>query len=62
MVEIGNKWPLMVVPLPRENALRKEATAHLPSQDQRDSVISDKRIESESDTFLEKGTLIDLYI
>ncbi len=52
----------MVVPLPRENALQKEATAQLPSKDQRGSVMRDNRIAREPDTLWEKGTLIDLYI
>ena len=61
-IEIGNNWPLMVMAVPKEKALQKESTAHLATQDPRDSVILDHRIERESNTFYEKGTFIDFYI
>ena len=60
-MEIDNHWPLMVVPSPRESALQKKSSAHLPSLNPKDSVIPGNGIQLESDTSWEKGMFVDLY-
>ena len=61
-IEIANKWPLMMVPVPQETALQKELAADLPSQNPQDPIILNNRVGPESDTFWEKGAFIDIYI
>ena len=61
-IENGNNWPLTVMALPKDKALRRESTAYLATEDPRDAIIPHHRIGRESDTFYEKGTLIDFYI
>ena len=61
-IEIGTNWPLMAIPPSKQNALQKESYTNVPSNNPSDSVILNKVIELESNTFWEKGTFIDLYI
>jgi hypothetical protein len=61
-IEILNSWPLMASPIPGEKSVQEKSAANPPLQHPEDSVIHVNRIESESTTFWEKGTFIDLYI
>jgi hypothetical protein len=62
-IEIAhNSWPLIAIPTPGEKAVQEKSAANPPSPHPGDSTIHVTRIESESTTFWEKGTFIDLYI
>ncbi len=61
-VDIINNWPLMVIPSAGDNALQKEASPHFLSQNRQKPIIMDIETERNSDTFREKGALIDIYI
>lgn len=61
-VDIINNWPLMVIPPVGDNALQKEASPHFLSQNRQKPIIMDIKTERNSDTFQEKGVLIDIYI
>jgi len=61
-VDIINNWPLIVIPPTGDNALQKEASPHFLSQNRQKPIIMDIKTERNSDTFREKGALIDIYI
>jgi hypothetical protein len=61
-VDIINNWPLMVIPLADDNALQKQTSPHFLSQHRQKPIIMDIKTERNSDTFREKGALIDIYI
>ena len=59
--EIRDYLPLMVIPPSQGNSLQKKLNAHVPIRRLQDSVFPGNRIEPESDSLWEKGTLIDIY-
>ncbi|MEA1949365.1 MAG: hypothetical protein U9N83_18945 [Thermodesulfobacteriota bacterium] len=61
-VDIVNNWPLIVIPPLNDNALQKEDSPHFLSQNRQKPIIMDIKTEHNSDTFREKGALIDIYI
>ena len=61
-IEIAHTWPLTAIPTPGEKAVQEKSAANPPSQYVMGSTIHVTRIESESTTFWEKGTFIDLYM
>ncbi len=61
-LEISNSWPLIPIKPARECTLQEKPAPKPPSQASPDTTIHVKRIESESNTFWEKGTFIDIYI
>jgi hypothetical protein len=61
-VDIINNWPLMVIPPNSGNVLQKEASPHFLSQNRQTPTIMDIKTERNSETFREKGALIDIYI
>jgi len=60
-VDIINNWPLMVIPLIGDKALQKEASPHFLPQNSHKPIIMVTKTERGSDTFREKGALIDIY-
>ncbi len=61
-IEISNNWPVMTIISPKGNALQKDSTAYLPSQNPEDTVILVNSKEPESNAFWEKGTFLDIYV
>ena len=60
--EIGNNLPLMLVPVPKENALQKRPDADIISPEMEISVVPNRGTGSDSEPYCEKGTFIDIYI
>ena len=61
-IEIGNNWAIIPLSPAKENVLQEKLAARPPSQDSQDPVMRAERIESETTTFWEKGTFVDLYV
>lgn len=62
MTEIGNKWPLTKVTIPRKNALERGKPVHHPLKGGQDQRVKDKSVAREPERLWKKGTLIDFYI
>ena len=61
-IEIRDNCSLLVFPLPREKVPAKIHTADLPSRGLHEPVIQLRRVDPESDSYPEPGSLVDIYI
>ena len=60
-IEIRDNWSLSVLPLPREKMLAKAPTTNVSTQDTRETIVQVKSIGTESDSYSEPGSVIDIY-
>ena len=61
-IEIRDNWSLSVLPLPREKVPAKAPMANHPSRDALEPVVQVKRVGSDSDSYSEPGSVIDIYV
>jgi hypothetical protein len=61
-IDAANNWPMVVAALPGEKTLQNESTLPIFFQDHQRPAVSNNGPEVESDKFLDKGSIIDLYI
>ena len=61
-LQVNNNWPLMIVNPVRESALQKEVASHLPAKKSPEPRVLDSPPVRGSNTSLEKGVFVDLYV
>jgi hypothetical protein len=60
-MEIRDNSTLSVLPLAREKISIKASTTNVSTQDSRETIVQVKSIGSESDSYSEPGSVIDIY-
>jgi hypothetical protein len=61
-IDAANNWPLMVVAIPGNSALQNDIAPPIFSRNHQPPEVLNNRRKIESDRFVEKGSVIDIYI